>query len=215
MAEQEVPAYVLVHGFADDSRTWGRLVPCLTDAEVHAWDLPGHGTRGDSPTELLNRDAAVTELTERIEALGSPVTLVGHSLGGYLALMVTIERPDLVFSLGLISSGPGFRRVEARTQWNAYMDSIAADRGMSAAVTALGYQPDSYVIDNITAVRSPLVHVLGSRDRRYRAGAEYLRSALPDSALVVIEGAGHHPQRSHPEQVAEALKSGRSAAAGA
>jgi pimeloyl-ACP methyl ester carboxylesterase len=98
-------------------------------------------------------------------------------------------------------------------QWNDYIDSIAAGSGMSAAVTALAHQPDSYVIDNVGGVRCPLVHVLGSRDRRYRAGAEYLRTVLPHSALVEIEGAGHHPQRSHPQQVAAALMSARPASA--
>lgn len=209
MAGQEPPPYVLVHGFADDSTTWEPLLAHLTDAEAHAWDLPGHGTRHAAPLAVMTRDAAVRELIERISVLGRPVTLVGHSLGGYLALMIAIDRPELVSSVALISSGPGFRRADARSAWNAYIDSIAADTGMSAAITALAHQPDSYVIDNLGSVRCPLVHVIGSRDRRYRAGADYLRTVLTESVLIEVDGAGHHPQRSHPEQVGAAIRTGR------
>ena len=37
-------------------------------------------------------------------------------------------------------------------------------------ITALAHQPDSYVIDNLGSVRCPLVHVIGSRDRRVVLG---------------------------------------------
>lgn len=196
--------YVLVHGFADDATTWQPLVAHLADGPVHAWDLPGHGARTGAD-DMLDRDDAVAELHDRIGALARPVTLVGHSLGGYLALLATITRPDLVSSLVLISSGPGFRRSDARAAWNDYIDSIAVKTGMSARVTALAYQPDAYVIDHLGELQCPLVHVIGERDSRYRAGAEYLRAVLPQSSLVEVAGAGHHPQQSHPGKVAAAI----------
>jgi pimeloyl-ACP methyl ester carboxylesterase len=198
--------YVLVHGFADSADTWQALLPLLGDAEVYAWDLPGHGARSDEPG---SRDDTVAELVERIAALGGAVTLVGHSLGGYLSLMTTIDRPELVASLALISSGPGFRNAGARETWNGYIDSIAAKTGMPATAAALAHQPDSYVIDHLADVKCPLVHVIGSRDGRYRAGADYLRRVLPRSSLLEVDGAGHHPQRTHPADVAAAIRSAR------
>jgi pimeloyl-ACP methyl ester carboxylesterase len=197
---------VLVHGFADDSTTWAPLIEHLPEMPVHAWDLPGHGERTSAPAALMSRDATVRELHERLVALDHPVTLVGHSLGGYLALMATIMRPELVSSLALISSGPGFRKPEARAAWNEYIDSIAAKAAIPAAVTQLAHQPDSYVIDNVGTLRCRLVHMIGSRDHRYRAGADHLRKVLPHSRLVEIEGAGHHPQRTHPAAVAAEIR---------
>jgi len=196
---------VFVHGFADDSTTWSRLLVQLPAVDARCWDLPGHGTRKTAAPELMTRDAAVRELHEHLDGIGRPAILVGHSLGGYLALMATILRPELVSAVALISSGPGFRRSDARESWNAYIDSIAADTGMPTAVTTLAHQPDSFVIDNLGSVRCPLVHIIGSRDHRYRAGADHLRKVLPHSSLVEIDGAGHHPQRTHPKEVAAAI----------
>ena len=204
------PPYVLVHGFADTAQTWDPLIAFLTDSDVHVWDLPGHGERSSSSDPMpLDRDETVRELVNKISALGAPVTLVGHSLGGYLALMTTIENPDLVASIALISSGPGFRNATARSEWNDYIDSIAASTSMSRESTEIAYQPDSYVIDNLAAIDAPLVHIIGSRDRRYRAGADYLQKILPKSNLFEIEGAGHHPQRTHPAEVAKYIVESR------
>jgi len=201
-----VPPIVLVHGFADTAATWDPLFPLLDRAtEVHRWDLPGHGSRIDADEEQLSRDAAVAELAHRVAALGAPVQLVGHSLGGYLAMTLAIRHPDLLRSLCLISSGPGFRDAEARAKWNRYMDRIAERAGMATSAAGLGHQPDSYVMDHLREISCPLLQVLGAEDTRYAAGAAYLLRVFPDSRLVTIPGAGHHPQVTHPALVAAAL----------
>jgi pimeloyl-ACP methyl ester carboxylesterase len=212
MSESSPPC-VLVHGFADDSTTWAPLVAHLHHTEVYTWDLPGHGERASAQPAAVSRDDAIRELHDQIAALERPVTLVGHSLGGYLALMATIMRPELVSSLALISSGPGFRKPDARDAWNKYIDAIAAKAAMPTAVTRLAHQPDSYVIDNVASLRCPLVHMIGSRDHRYRAGGDHLRKVLPHSVLIEVEGAGHHPQRTHPAEVAAGIRELREGAA--
>lgn len=201
--------FVLIHGFADSSATWAPLVPFLEPvAEVRCWDLPGHGSRVDAPPDLMSREAAVAELAEQTAALGAPAELVGHSLGGYLALTLAIKHPDLVASITLVSSGPGFRDADSRARWNQYMDKVAAKNGMGGSVAGLGHQPDSFVMDNLTAITCPLLHVLGAGDTRYAAGANYLAKVFPGSLLVTIPGAGHHPQVTHPANVAAAMLPG-------
>jgi pimeloyl-ACP methyl ester carboxylesterase len=200
--------FILIHGFADTAATWAPLVPLLEPAApVRCWELPGHGARGGDPPGLMSRDAAVADLAGQVTALGAPARIAGHSLGGYLALALAITRPALVASLTLICSGPGFRDSAARAEWNRYMDAIAA-RNQMARAAALAHQPDSFVIDNLAAIRCPLLHILGSEDTRYLAGARYLRKALPTSRLVTIPGAGHHPQVTHPAPVAAAILAG-------
>lgn len=200
-----VPVLALVHGFADTAATWDPLVAALgDDATVHRWDLPGHGARSSEP-DRLSRDEAVTEIAERLRVVGVPVHLVGHSLGGYLALTLAIRHPELVSSLSLIASGPGFRDPDARAGWNRYMDRIAAKSAVPAATAGLGHQPDSFVMDHVREIARPVLQILGSEDLRYSAGASYLQRVLPDSRMVTVEGAGHHPQSTHPAVVAEAL----------
>lgn len=202
--------FVLIHGFADTAATWAPIIPFLEPvAEVRCWDLPGHGSRVDAPVELLSRDAVVAELAEKTSALGAPAQLVGHSLGGYLSLTLAIKYPELVSSVVLISSGPGFRDADSRTKWNQYMDKIAVKNSMRESLAGLGHQPDSFVMDNLTAITAPLLHILGDGDTRYAAGADYLTRVFPDSLLVKIPGATHHPQITHPANVAAAMLPGR------
>ena len=199
------PVLVLVHGFADSAATWDPLVAALgEDATVHRSDLPGHGSRAADP-DHLSRDEAVAEIAERLRAIGTPVHLVGHSLGGYLAMTLAIRHPELVGALSLISSGPGFRDPGARADWNRYMDRIATKAGMPASAAGLGHQLDSLVMDHVREISAPVLQILGSKDRRYSAGASYLQRVLPESRMVMVEDAGHHPQSSHPTLVADAL----------
>lgn len=201
-----MPDILLVHGFADTAATWDPLVPYLEHAvRVHRADLPGHGVRAGDTGGRTSRDAAVAELASWAGDIPGGVHVVGHSLGGYLALALTIRYPGLVERLTLISSGPGFRDEAARSKWNGYMDRIAEKNGMAARVAELGHQPDAYVMDHLREIACPLLHVLGAEDTRYSAGAAYLQRVLPTSRLVTVPGAGHHPQVTHPALVAAAL----------
>ena len=51
----------------------------------------------------------------------------------------------------------------------------------------------------------PLVHIVGTDDTRYLAGAEYLRAKVAGRTLLLLENAGHHPQHQHPEIVAQVI----------
>jgi pimeloyl-ACP methyl ester carboxylesterase len=96
---------VLLHGIAHSCRAWDRvIVPLAEHHDVIAIDLPGCG-RSDKPDtdySLGNQAAAVRHV---LEALGlGLVTLVGHSLGGGVAMTFSYIYPDRVGRLGLISS---------------------------------------------------------------------------------------------------------------
>ena len=201
--------FVLVHGYGDDAHTWDKLRVRLTDAraQVHSWDLPGHGARTDDSPELFARDTALDELAARIRTLGAPVHLVGHSLGGYFALALAITQPDAVRSLALVSTGPGFRDPSARDRWNAYMDSVTSKQGLPLTLATLGHQPDSMVIDNLRSITCPLMIILGEKDTRYRDGVQYLQRVFPDSELMMLSDCGHHPQLAQPDELARGLLS--------
>lgn len=98
------PARLLLHGFGSDALSWTRTVSALTaGGAVYVLDLPGHGDGG-----LDIGDGSPLALAERVEsaidARGlTRVDLVGHSLGGGVALLIAQRRPRLVASLALIA----------------------------------------------------------------------------------------------------------------
>ena len=100
------PPVVLVHGMVNSSRHWQAVAQRLADRyTVIAPDLVGHGDsatpRGDYS---LGAHAAV--IRDLLSALGvGPATIVGHSLGGGIAMVFFWQFPHRVERLALVSSG--------------------------------------------------------------------------------------------------------------
>lgn len=91
------PLVVLVHGLAEDQRSWDAQRTALsTRYGVVACDVRGHGR-----TPLGSADGTLRQLGEDLVELleglgGEPATLAGYSLGGTIVLWVAANRPDLV-----------------------------------------------------------------------------------------------------------------------
>lgn len=94
--------FLLVHGFAGDSSSWTALAASLRRAghKVTTVDLPGHG-KNNAPAN--HPDDLVTWLADYLSKLTQSVHLVGHSLGGYVAVSATVYAPDNVAQLTLIT----------------------------------------------------------------------------------------------------------------
>lgn len=101
------PLVVLLHGLASDSDTFDRVLLPLGERGLRAvaLDLPGHGHSGPSPAgyALSDFSAALLALVDDLDA--GPVTLVGHSLGGAIAMTFAQDHPDRVAGLVLVSAG--------------------------------------------------------------------------------------------------------------
>jgi pimeloyl-ACP methyl ester carboxylesterase len=99
---------VFLHGFADTADSWRRVVPRLLTAghRVVAIDVPPFGRSGDpaamNGSTLVDWYAVfMAELREELNL--DDVTLVGHSLGGAIALGAALEQPEAVDRLSLIA----------------------------------------------------------------------------------------------------------------
>ncbi len=100
------PVLLLVHGMAGSSENWTHVVELLArNHTVIAPDLPGHG--GSEPGGGdYSLGALAATLRDLLVSLGHDrATIVGHSLGGGVALQFTYQFPEMVERLILVSSG--------------------------------------------------------------------------------------------------------------
>ncbi|MDQ4037494.1 MAG: alpha/beta hydrolase [Actinomycetota bacterium] len=98
---------LLIHGVASQSATWDLALPFLAEQGMHALapDLPGHG--GSDPGHGdYSLGAFATLLRDLLFTLGlGPTTVVGHSMGGGIALQLAHQFPELTERLVLSASG--------------------------------------------------------------------------------------------------------------
>lgn len=103
---------VFLHGLFGQGKNFGSIATALSDvATCYLVDLPNHGR---SPwTETFSLDNQAAEVAEWIyQTFEQPVTLVGHSLGGKIAMRVALQAPELIEKLMIVDISPA-RNVEA------------------------------------------------------------------------------------------------------
>ena len=100
------PAILLLHGHSEDLHTWGRLIQGLTeDFRVIRYDLRRHGLTGPAPDGDYSLDSYVADLSMIIEHLElNDFILLGHSMGGRIAVKYTMDNPDIVRDLVLLAA---------------------------------------------------------------------------------------------------------------
>lgn len=100
------PALLLVHGISDHSGTWTHVLPALAEHyTVIAPDLLGHGG-SDKPRADYAAAAYACGLRDLLGVLDiDRVTVVGHSLGGGVAMQFAYQFPERCSRLVLVASG--------------------------------------------------------------------------------------------------------------
>jgi len=132
--------FVLVHGFTGSRDDFREHVPELArSGRTIALDQRGHGGSTNSGrAEDYTLDGLVADLAAAFDALGiARADLLGHSLGGMVALRFTLDHPDRVASLVLMDTSP--RRVNMRfsEQARAGIATLARTQGMRALAAAM------------------------------------------------------------------------------
>jgi pimeloyl-ACP methyl ester carboxylesterase len=100
------PALVLVHGITSSSRTWRSVMHGLAEEHtVIAPDLLGHG-RSAKPRGDYSLGAYASGIRDLLAVLEVPrATVVGHSLGGGIAMQFAYQFPERLDRLVLVDSG--------------------------------------------------------------------------------------------------------------
>jgi pimeloyl-ACP methyl ester carboxylesterase len=101
-----LPVLLLIHGITSSSATWDPVIPRLAEhAHVIAPDLLGHGD-SDKPRADYSLGGFASSLRDLLEHLGHEhVNVVGHSLGGGVAMQFAYQYYEHCDRLVLVSSG--------------------------------------------------------------------------------------------------------------
>lgn len=216
---------LLTHGYSASSRMWQPNLPALAlRRRLITWDIRGHGM-SDSPEDpaLYSEDLSVGDMLALLDAEGIDRAVVaGLSLGGYLSLAFHLRHPERVAALMLFDTGPGFRRDDARQEWNRKVERTAAgfdvqgpnalwDRqevagsrhsssaGLARAARGIMAQHGPHVIESLPEIAVPTLVVVGAGDEPFLAASEYMATRIPGARKVVIPDAGHAVNVDQPE----------------
>jgi pimeloyl-ACP methyl ester carboxylesterase len=171
---------VLVHGSGTSGAIWRRVTPLLVaDRRVVAPDLPGYG---DSPA--AGRGFPLTVVADRLAAglaragVAAPYDLVGHSMGGAIAILLAARHPERVRRLVLVAPA-GLASLPA---------SVAALLGAVARPYAVARRLVAGPLAGSRLVRR--LALAGVAYDGARVPPEHARAALASSAGATRIGAG-------------------------
>lgn len=226
------PTVLLTHGFAATGRMWSDQIDLLARGrQLVLWDMRGHG-RTDSPADhsRYSESATVADMAGILDAVGADRAIIGgHSLGGYMSLAFHRLHRQKVTALLLCGTGPGYRKDDARDQWNAVARKMGDDiereglnyitkfsvemrpddhksaAGLAKAARGMLTQRDAAVINSLATISVPTFISVGSKDAGYLTGTQYLSKKIAGAQYAVIDGAGHAANVDHPKAFNEAL----------
>jgi pimeloyl-ACP methyl ester carboxylesterase len=210
---------ILIHGLGGSTRCWARNVPALArSCRVHVIDLLGFGrSRGQ---RFVLREAAgllVRWMDQR--GLGR-ASVVGHSMGGFIAACLTAQFPERVERLVLVAAAAmPVERPSPHHAWRLVRglphlpltllpvlctDALAA--GPVTLIKALRELLSTDIRLDLAGIDAPTLIIWGEHDATLPlAVGRQLHRHLPQAAFLVLSGAGHHPMWACPTAFNEAV----------
>ncbi|HAD12404.1 MAG TPA: hypothetical protein DCF33_08190 [Saprospirales bacterium] len=122
----EIPL-VLLHGFCEDQRVWAPILPHLNHLPVMLIDLPGFGQSAMAEVPSMQAYAAAVKAALDDQNISSCV-LVGHSMGGYVALEFAAYWPEYLAGLGLFHAHPFTDNEERKTARKRGIETLLAGK---------------------------------------------------------------------------------------
>ncbi|HUK81835.1 MAG TPA: alpha/beta hydrolase [Verrucomicrobiae bacterium] len=217
---------ILLHGAGDQAGAWAKVAPALIGKyRVVIPDLAGHGDSDPKSGPL-----SVRTVLAGIEAIASAesgrVTIVGNSLGGWIASLYAQKHPEKVERLVLVNGGPliGDRpditltpktREEARKTIAAMFDPGSfqlpdyvvddivreAQTGALMRLSETANEMPKYLLEGrLNEITVPVNLVWGESDHVLSLNyAKRMQSQLPNAQLVTLKRCGHAPQLECPK----------------
>lgn len=228
----EPSSVVLVHGAMDRNASFSRASRHLKDLRIKRYDRRGYGRSLELGTGDLADHAH--DLLEVLD--GRPSTIVGHSIGGLVALLVAARRPELALSVVVyepplpwepwwhdgtpetpIDGDPGdaaelfLKSMLGERTWRRFPAAMRAERraegpALRRDLTMALRRPDGFSLEDVTV---PVVVGLGSlTNARHRRAAQTVADQVADGELVELVDADHGAHFGRPGPFAELIQRG-------
>ena len=168
------PPLVIAHGLFGSGRNWGAIAKRLSDIRrVVAVDMRNHGESEWSDDHSYAAQAR--DLAEAIEAEGGAADVIGHSMGGKAAMMLALDRPEVVTSLLVADIAP-------RAYGHSQRPMIEAMRGVDHSAVERRSDADAQLAETVpdAGVRAFLLQSLDVAGRRWRLNLDALDAGMDD-----------------------------------
>jgi pimeloyl-ACP methyl ester carboxylesterase len=223
------PAVILLHGAGGNHLSWPAEMRHLNGQRIYALDLPGHGkSEGIGRQSISDYAECVLDFMDSLKL--RKAVLIGHSMGGAIALWLGLHRPARVLGLGLIATAPHLRvapellenaanpftcplAVKTVIDWSfsanadARLKELIAKRMTEVRSSVL--HGDFLACSNydeselLTRIKTPTLILCGSEDKMtplYLSQAMHER--IKNSLLHTVDGAGHMVMLEQPQVAA-------------
>lgn len=200
------PVLVLLHGLGEGAATWNQVRPALEAGHrVVDVTLRGH-TPSDRPGGY-SYEAITQDVVELLDGLGlRSVAVLGHSLGGMVAFMLAVRRPDLVGRLLVEDVAPGPPSPRRPTPERPAAD-LPFDWEMLLQMLPQIAAGAGALREALTGIQAPTLLIGGG-------GTSHVPQELLDEAAVRIPqadlvtlGGGHSVHTAHPDAFTETVLS--------
>ena len=204
--EPSAPPIVLLHALGETSESWSRLTPSLAQRyRIAAADLRGHGDSdwpGEYSTQLMADDVIAA-----VDALGfGAFSLVGHSLGGAVAIQVAERLGERVVQLVLEDTLPPYPR-DVREVPPRPDEPLPFDWALLDAVYRQIADPEMGEWPSLATITARTLVVAGGPSSHIPSDLiDQMAALIPDCSVITID-AGHYVHDNAYDDFAAALLS--------
>lgn len=175
---------VLLHGYCESRQVWASFIDRLDKKfRVVTLDLPGFGNYS-KPVEDFSVEAMADYVSQALTELEVvKCVLIGHSLGGYVALAVAEKYPELLLGLGLFHStalADSEEKKENRTKMVAFQEQHGLEKFISS------FFPPLFFEENRPRLQAEI-------ERLVETG----QKTKPEAAIGVMKAMRDRPDRTH------------------
>ena len=216
------PPLLLIHGLGSRGEDWSGLIPSLAAAGFHVYvpDLLGYGrsSKPDLDYSITTQERGIVDFMKAVHLNRADVG--GWSMGGWIALKLTIDHPELVERLVVYDSAGIYFPPTFNSTLFTPTDSMGVARltemlsphpkplpGFATRAAIRRLQANAWVLQrsvesmeagkdlldfHLAEIHKPVLIVWGERDTLIPPSVgEAMHRAIDGSSLLLVEGCGH------------------------